>query len=124
MSAADHAIEIPLCSDGINVLAWGDEGALVGFLGCPYQITARIERIESEAAAPLERKVQILLQSDEHHYVALRLGEFAAKSLRDPMVRFFENFPDYERWRARNCPSDPRDDAPALMALKAWEEAA
>ncbi len=80
----------------------GRPSAFEGTLGSPYRITARIERIESEAPAPLERKVQILLQSDEHHYVALRLGEFAAKSLRDLVVQFFENFPDYEGWRARN----------------------
>jgi len=102
MSAADHAIEVPLDSGGISVLAWGDQGAFEGMLGCPYQITARIERIECESSAPLERRIQILLQSDEHHYVALRLGEFAAKALRNLVVQFFESLPDYEGWRARN----------------------
>ena len=70
-SKSHSTLMVSACTHGAT------KAASQGTLGSQYRITARIERIETKRPHPW-RKVQILLQSDEHHYVALGLGEFAA----------------------------------------------
>jgi hypothetical protein len=99
----------------------------------PSPIAERIERSRIEEAALLGREIPTTFPSDDVQHMALRLGEFAAKSLRSFLVKSFENLPDCEGWRPRNRPNGgimsterrPRDVAlirgrEPLSSLSTW----